>query len=251
MRRCTRTMAAAVGIAAGMVALIGCDSTVKAGSGVAAAGSVHAASVSGATPATSGETVGGPATPTGEDQGLGGVAGPSASTPADPSLPSAPSSPPGPAAPSGPRPCTAAQLTVWIEAAPGGASAGHNGEVLEFRNAAGPICTLTGYPGVAGANLAGADLFDVARSPRGRYGGLPAGSDARPVLTLGHGATASAVVEWSTVPTGGDTSCPSFPRTLVTAPNMTVTRSFAVALSGCELTVHPVVSGMAGGGPTG
>jgi hypothetical protein len=38
---------------------------------------------------------------------------------------------------------------------------------------------------------------------------------------------------------------------LVTAPNMTVTRSFAVALSGCELTVHPVVSGMAGGGPTG
>jgi Protein of unknown function (DUF4232) len=246
MRRCTRTVAAAVGIAAGMVALIGCNSAVKAGNGVAAAGSVRTATASSATPATSGETVGGPVTPTGEDQGLGGVAGPWASTP-----PSAPSSPAGPAIPTGPRPCTAAQLTVWIEAAPGGASAGHNGEVLEFRNAAGSICTLTGYPGVAGANLAGADLFDVARSPRGRYGGLPAGSDARPVLTLGHGATASAVVEWSTVPTGGDTSCPSFPRTLVTAPNITVTRSFAVALSGCELTVHPVVSGMAGGGPTG
>jgi Protein of unknown function (DUF4232) len=245
MRRCTRTVAAAVGIAAGMVALIGCNSAVKAGSAVAAAGSVRTATASSATPATSGETVGGPVTPTGEDQGLGGVAGPMASTP-----PSAPSSPAGPATPTGPRPCTAAQLTVWIEATPGGASAGHNGEVLEFRNAAGPICTLTGYPGVAGANLAGADLFDVARSPRGRYGGLPTGSDARPVLALGHGATASAVVEWGTVPTGGGTSCPSFPRTLVTAPNTTVTRSFAVALSGCELTVHPVVSGMAGGGPT-
>jgi hypothetical protein len=72
-----------------------------------------------------------------------------------------------------------------------------------------------------------------------------------PVLVLDFASTVSAVFEWSTVPSGGAMSCPNYPHTLITAPNTFVTLNLPMPLAGCDLTVHPVVIGGAGGGPDG
>jgi hypothetical protein len=83
------------------------------------------------------------------------------------------------------------------------------------------------------------------------YGGLPAGTDTPPVLVLGYKTVVSAIVEWSDVPSGAATSCPSYPHILITPPNTSETILFAPPLAGCDLTVHPVVAGDTGGGPAG
>jgi hypothetical protein len=131
----------------------------------------------------------------------------------------------------------------------GGGSAGHNGYIILFQNETHTTCTMTGYPGVAGASVGGADLYDLPRSPRGMYGGLPPGTDTPPLLVLGYQTTVSAVVEWSDVPSGAAMSCPSYPHMLITPPNTFFTVNFPTPLHGCDLTVHPVVSGKGGGGP--
>ncbi len=150
--------------------------------------------------------------------------------------------------------CTTAQLHVSTIG--GDAAAGNVSAIIGFVNAGSSACTLNGYPGVAALNAQGQQVAQAQRVPSGMLGGLHNGSTTPPVVTLGAGQTASAVVEGSDVPSGTATSCASYPSFLVTPP--AETHSVTVAAStggsgssqgfpGCApITVNPVVPGTSG-----
>jgi hypothetical protein len=126
-------------------------------------------------------------------------------------------------------------------------AAGHQGVVLLFVNNGSTSCVLHGYPGAAGLNASGAQLTQAQRTLTGMMGGLAPGVTALPRITLAHGQTASAVVEGTDVPSGTETSCPTYPSLLVTAPNTKVSVTIPLSLPGCSgLQVHPVVPGTSG-----
>jgi hypothetical protein len=137
----------------------------------------------------------------------------------------------------------------------GGGAAGHENQVLVFTNDSRSICTLTGYPGVAGLNSAGQQAVQAHRSLGGYMGGLAPGVTALPVVSLGPGQTASAVVEGTDNPLGSQ-PCPHYPALLITPPNLTEQVQVQVSdlgtqgFPGCSsIEVHPVVPGSGGSSP--
>jgi hypothetical protein len=92
-----------------------------------------------------------------------------------------------PGSPSGARvatpACATSGLDVWLDTQ-GNSAAGTIYYDLEFTNLSGSTCTLFGYPGVSGTNLAGTQLG----SPAARIGATPS------TVTLANGATATALV---------------------------------------------------------
>ena len=99
----------------------------------------------------------------------------------------------------------------------------------------------------AGLNASGAQVVQAQRTLTGMMGGLAPGVTALPRITLAPGQTASAVVEGTDVPSGTETSCPTYPSLLVTAPNAKASVTIPFALPGCSgLQVHPVVPGTSG-----
>jgi hypothetical protein len=127
------------------------------------------------------------------------------------------------------------------------AAAGHQGVVLQFVNNGPAGCVLYGYPGAAGLNAGGAQVVQAQRTLTGMMGGLAPGVTALSRISLAPGQTASAVVEGTDVPSGTETSCPTYPSLLVTAPNSKVSVTIPLALPGCSgLQVHPVVPGTSG-----
>jgi Protein of unknown function (DUF4232) len=136
---------------------------------------------------------------------------------------------------------------VGVSGAMASAAAGHQGVVLLFVNHGPANCLLFGYPGVAGLNANGAQVVQAQRTLTGMMGGLAPGVTTVPRVTLAPGQTASAVVEGTDVPSGTETSCPTYPSLLVTAPNTMTSVMIPLALPGCSgLEVHPVVPGMSG-----
>lgn len=126
-------------------------------------------------------------------------------------------------------------------------AAGHQGVVLLFFNNGSTSCVLFGYPGAAGLNAGGTQVVQAQRTLTGMMGGLAPGVTALPRITLAPGQTASAVVEGTDVPSGTETSCPTYPSLLVTAPNAKASVTIPFALPGCSgLQVHPVVPGTSG-----
>jgi hypothetical protein len=126
-------------------------------------------------------------------------------------------------------------------------AAGHQGVVLLFVNNGSTSCVLYGYPGAAGLNASGAQVVQAQRTLTGMMGGLAPGVTALPRITLAPGQTASAVVEGTDVPSGNETSCPTYSSLLVTAPNAKVSVTIPLSLPGCSgLQVHPVVPGTSG-----
>jgi hypothetical protein len=126
-------------------------------------------------------------------------------------------------------------------------AAGHQGVVLLFVNNGSTSCVLYGYPGAAGLNEGGAQVVQAQRTLTGMMGGLAPGVTALPRITLAPGQTASAVVEGTDVPSGTETSCPTYPSLLVTAPNAKASVTIRFALPGCSgLQVHPAVPGTSG-----
>src|SRR5205807_1537121 len=108
----------------------------------------------------------------------------------------------------------------------------------------GARCVLTGYPGVAGLGANGNQIAQADRTPRGMVDGLPPGNDTPPIVTLNPGATASATVESSDVPTDNATSCPTFDGLLVTPPNETRSVRLKLNLMVCaRFQVHPIEPG--------
>lgn len=152
-------------------------------------------------------------------------------------------------------PCTSSQLTVSDSG--GGAGLGHEDQVLVFTNDGRSTCALTGYPGVAGVNAAGQQVAQANRSVSGYLGGLLPGTTTIPLVSLGPGQAASAIVEGTDNPLFGQ-PCPHYLSLLVTPPNLTEQVRVAVSdlgtrppgLPDCSgLQVHPVVPGSSGNAP--
>lgn len=150
-------------------------------------------------------------------------------------------------------PCTNAD--VGVADSGGGAGLGHEDRVLVFTNASRAVCTLQGYPGVAGLNAAGEQVAQASRTPSGYMGGLLPGASGPAEVTLAPGQAASAVVEGTDTPQGSQ-PCPTYPSLLVTPPDLTRSVRVAVTgsggsssggLAGCSaLEIHPVVPGTSG-----
>jgi hypothetical protein len=155
---------------------------------------------------------------------------------------------------SGPSPCADDQLTVTLGRSDAGL--GHAGDALLFRNTGPAACTLGGYPGVALLDAAGKQVVQATRTLTGYLGGLRAGTTTPPVLVVAPGATVSALLEGTDVPTGTATSCPVYARVLVTPPNQTASvalslsvgpKGLAETMPGCSTPqIHPVVAGTTG-----
>jgi hypothetical protein len=123
---------------------------------------------------------------------------------------------------------------------------GHIGVLLRFANTSAQTCKLMGYPGVAGLDASGHQAIQATRTLNGYIRVLPPGQGP-PVVTLTSGESASAFVEGTDVPLGGATSCPSYPKLLVTPPNTTRSVLVDMAMPGCTpVQVHPVVPGTKG-----
>lgn len=109
--------------------------------------------------------------------------------------------------------------------------------ILVFVIAGATPCTLTGYPRV---ELSGGGPLDHARPTlRGYMGGLPAGVDGPPTVTLSPSQVAQSILESVADPGDGE-PCPSYPELLVTPPGLAQAAKVPVALDGCQLQVHPV-----------
>ena len=153
-------------------------------------------------------------------------------------------------APPGTHSCTNGQVTVSDNG--GGAGLGHEVQVLVFTNDTRSECTLTGYPGVAGLDAAGAQAAQARRTLNGYLGGLLPGATSLPVVSLAPGQTASAIAEGTDNPVGPQ-PCPHYPALLITPPGLTkqvqvdVTDLGAQGFPGCSgIEVHPVVPGSSG-----
>lgn len=187
-----------------------------------ACGSSPAAPATGSTPTTGGTPMG-------------------ASSPVSPSTDDAsPSQTPSPAADAVPA-CAEADLTISVR--PSGVGLGHVGLTLVFTNASAHLCTLTGYPHVAGLNSSGKEVTQALPTLTGYLGG----SYTKATVQLARGGSASALVEGTSNPAGAATTCPVYPRLLVVAPTQTRSHVFASSMPGCSrLQVHPVVAGATG-----
>ncbi len=136
--------------------------------------------------------------------------------------------------------CTTQQLGVTSS---GNSGMGHIGVVLIFTNISATPCSEVGFPGVAGLTANGVQAVQAIRTSRGYLGG---GTRIQAV-TLATGESASAIVEGTDVPSGNATSCPTYPRLLVTPPNAMDSVTVNAVMPGCSpIEVHPVFSGTTG-----
>jgi hypothetical protein len=139
--------------------------------------------------------------------------------------------------------CRSGTTTVSVGRGSGGL--GHLAITLLFHNGSGSRCVLFGYPGVALASASGTQV-QAARTRSGYLGGLSSSATAVPVVRLGPGQTASALMEGDDVASGGGT-CPGYASLLVTPPNETSTQHLARSLTAlCSPQIHPVVAGATG-----
>ncbi|KLL13058.1 MULTISPECIES: DUF4232 domain-containing protein [Protofrankia] len=140
--------------------------------------------------------------------------------------------------------CAAADLQLSTAPPPGGSGMGHQGLVIVFTNRTRDACALTGYPGVAARDATGQDTADAARSTVGSI--FPVTEQRRVVLEPN--GSASAGVEWTVVPSGNQTTCPSYAGLRVTPPGDTDSLELPQSVTFCgNFRVHPVVPGAAAG----
>ncbi|GAB3007818.1 hypothetical protein MBOU_52980 [Mycobacterium bourgelatii] len=141
-------------------------------------------------------------------------------------------------------PCPAEKLAMSAD--PAEAAAGHRGVTLTFTLIAdADACTLTGYPQVHTG--AGGPLVQAEPTLRGYMGGLPAGTETPPAVTLMPSQQARAVVEGMATD-GTGKPCPTYTELLVAPPNSTTTVTLPVSIEACQLQVHPVSETAAGTG---
>jgi hypothetical protein len=135
--------------------------------------------------------------------------------------------------------CHDADLSVSASAP--NAGVGHAGIQLSFTNSGSASCKLTGYPGVAALNAAGAQQLQATRTLRGYLSGLPDGDDTIPVVTLQPGQSAMAGLEWEQ---GGNSACTVYPAILTTPPNTAHSTKLTIGqLSVCgAFDIHPVTA---------
>jgi len=135
----------------------------------------------------------------------------------------------------GPSRCTNASLTVSAGASSG--SAGHVNTPVIFTNSSMRPCTLFGYPGVAGLDASGSQAAQATRTA----------TPGPTHLVVAPGATASALVINTSIPSGNQTTCPTWSGLLVTPPNLTASTKLTLQVPGCSgFTVSAVVAGSNG-----
>jgi hypothetical protein len=139
---------------------------------------------------------------------------------------------------------------IAVASADSEGAAGHISLLLEFTNTSGHACVLRGYPGASLLGPKGKDLLDAQRTLTGPSGGA-VGLSSAPRVLLEPNAIASAVLEWSDVPTGSgaDGGCQVQDAAAldVTPPNTTQSTAvdFAAGTEVCaEFQVHPVLLGV-------
>ena len=76
-------------------------------------------------------------------------------------------------------------------------------------------------------------------------GGLPAGIDVPPTVTLSLSQQAQAIVEGMATDAAGD-QCPSYTDLAVTPPDIVQVATVPVGIDACALQVHPVTAGRQG-----
>jgi Domain of unknown function (DUF4232) len=143
--------------------------------------------------------------------------------------------------------CTFSHLSIhWSP----GASGGHDSLLLTFENTGASICSLYGYPGVAGLDAAGMQVVQARRTLNGWVGGVALNQKAQTVI-LAKGEFASAIVEGTDVPVNNDNSlCHTYPKLLITPPNTTRSVVEDDKFGSCSgIQVHPVVAGTTGSTP--
>ncbi len=136
-------------------------------------------------------------------------------------------------------PCWSDQIA--LTASPAQAAVGHRALTLVFTFAGGAEpCTLTGYPGVDSG--AGGPLIHAQPTLRGYMGGLPAGVDVPPTVTLSLSTQAQAIVEGMAIDGHGN-PCPTYTELLVNPPDTTNVFTVPATIDACNLQVHPVTPG--------
>jgi hypothetical protein len=158
---------------------------------------------------------------------------------------------------SAPGRCQVTQLRI-SEALPEPA-AGNQGVILRFKNA-GSVCVLGGYPGVAGLSSTGQTIVSATRAREGMLGGFDK-SGALPVVTLRHGQTASAMIEYTVGACVRSHACPRIFAFRVTPPGAVRTQRLTFSpkpdhfgpgpnYHGISVvSINPVVPGTTGADP--
>jgi hypothetical protein len=139
---------------------------------------------------------------------------------------------------------------IQVSTADDQGAAGHISFVLVFINTSTHACVLSGYPGAELVGQNDADLLDAQRTLSG-YSGGAVGLSGPPKVLLPANGTASAVLEWSDVPTGsglnGGCTAPNPISLVVTPPNtkQSTTISLQEKTEVCAgFEVHPVLGGV-------
>jgi hypothetical protein len=133
-------------------------------------------------------------------------------------------------------PCQAENNSLPVSVHDGGGAAGHAGIILIWQNQLPQPCTLTGYPGVDAEQSGGATVH-AARDPAGI--GVH-------TITLPAGGHASAVLFWTTIPSGGSDCTATSSDILVTPANTSETVTLNQHVGLCSLEIHPTVAGTGG-----
>ena len=132
--------------------------------------------------------------------------------------------------------CGNSSLAVTRTFTQGGA--GHGWMSLVYRNVSGHTCTVYGYPGLDAVSSTGHVLAHATRTLAG-YG---SGSHLSTV-TIRPGGFASAGVEWLNFNPRTSGAC-AFSTTVNTVvANTSTVHRLRVAVSACNLQVHPTVAG--------
>lgn len=141
--------------------------------------------------------------------------------------------------------CTPTVATFTVASLPGGGAGGHDGFLVQVRNASATTCNTTGYPGVALLDSTGRQLEQARRTPAGFLGGLQSGQPS-PQIALQPGQLATARIEYDTSINGG--RCPTAVALLFTLPDNTDSARLSRRVLACPggLQVHPLLPGATG-----
>lgn len=142
------------------------------------------------------------------------------------------------ATPSGPPVCQPNQLTLAIQSTQG--AAGHIAQQDQFTNKSSTKCTLYGFPG---AVMLDAQQKQITTKANWQTTGFSYSNQQKQLVTLNPGGVAYFMVEWSDVPVGSETSCPTSAYLSVTPPNDFSVVTIADAINACNggtLGISPV-----------
>lgn len=105
-------------------------------------------------------------------------------------------------------------------------------------NASSATCTMQGYPGMQLLSSSGAPITTTVVRGQAHFPN-PSANEAPAAISLAPGATARFSIQYSDVPVGDETSCPSSAKSEVTPPTDTAYGVMTLKIAPCDNgTVH-------------